>query len=190
SVRHVRDSLATMRTRSALERRWIVRFMTGPVLMVLLAGVVGHSQPGGLSSPEPPGAVTVPGRVVDGVTFVAAGALGVALGDVVTTAGDVLTWRGSEGVATFFLGSADALLQRPRNGGPDERALSAPPLLVPGGSQDDVGDWLLPLDAVQLVGVAADWVGGLVYLRLPGGENVVVAIVIDAVQDDASFLPA
>jgi len=128
--------------------------------------------------------------VVDGVTFVAAGALGTALGDVVTTAGGVLTWRGSEGVATFFLGSADALLQRPGDGGPDDWALAAPPLLAPGGSQADVGDWLLPLDAVQLVGVAAGWIDGQVYLHLPKGESVAVATATDAVQDDASFMPA
>lgn len=148
------------------------------VALLLVAHGVGPvlAQPVAAGETETHVDASVPGQVVDGVTFVAAGPLATALGDVVTAAGGVLTWRGSEGIATFFIGSADALLQRPLNGGPDDWALSTRVRLVAGGSQDQVGDWLLPLDAVQLVGVANQWVGDLVTLHTPSGSLLMIDI--------------
>lgn len=157
-------------------------------LVLLLAAPVGLAQSDPPEASEPgtpnppaaaatsPGATGIAGDVVAGATYIGAGALATALGDVVTAAGGVLTWRGAEGVATFFLGSADALLQRPQDGGPDEWALSAPPLLSAGGVATDPFDWLLPLDAVQLLGVATTAIDEQVYLYLPGGAVATVAV--------------
>lgn len=162
--------------RSAAVAALLVTHGAGPV----------RAQPGGAGQTEARSSSSVPGRVVDGVTFVAAGPLATVLGDVVTAAGGVLTWRGSEGVATFFIGSSDALLQRPQNGGPDDWALSTRVQLVTGGSQDLVGDWLLPLDAVQLVGVATRWVGDLVTLHTPSGALLTIDITTGDAQGDAA----
>src|SRR5690606_10457743 len=147
----------------------------------------------------------VTGALRGGVTYVEASSLSVALGHVVIADGGTLTWRGGEGVATFFAGSADALLQRPGDGGPSEWALSAPVELergaaraapAPAGSllpldpaqllaaaADDApgagpgpAGWLLPLDAVQLLGVAAEERPGGAVLIGPGGEELVVAV--------------
>jgi hypothetical protein len=158
-------------------------------LAVLIAGSATAGPPGATpANAGPPAAVpanvgapaaSITGRVIAGVTYVDAGALATALGDVVTAAGGVLTWRGAAGVATLFLGSADALVQRPLDGGPDEWALSAPPLLSQGGSAADPSAWLLPLDAVQLLGVIALAEGELVSLQLPGGALLVVALASD-----------
>src|SRR5690606_2451403 len=71
------------------------------------------------------GEQVVRGLALRGAEYVDAASLAAALGDVVTAGGDSLTWRGAEGVATFFAGSADALLQRPGDGGADDWALSA-----------------------------------------------------------------
>ncbi len=121
----------------------------------------------------------VTGAVRGGVTYVAAASLAVALGDVVTSDGATLTWRGAEGVATFFAGSADALLQRPGDGGPAEWALSAPVLREAGsgaGGDGGAAGWLLPLDAVQLLGVAAEEGPGGTALYGPGGVRMSVTL--------------
>ena len=120
----------------------------------------------------------VTGALRGGVTYVEASSLSVALGHVVTADGGTLTWRGGEGVATFFAGSADALLQRPGDGGPSEWALSAPVVLERGaaGAAPGPAGWLLPLDAVQLLGVAAEERPGGAVLIGPGGEELVVAV--------------
>src|SRR5690606_812199 len=169
SVRHERDSLATMRR--ALPA----------ALVMLLTVATGWAQPdqSGAASQSSmtgagPGSAAVPaagiaGSVVSGITCVRAGALATALGDVVPAAGGVLTWRGAEVVATFFLGAADALVRRSQDGGADDSALSAPPLLTTAGDQNDPSDWLLPLDAVQLLGVTATPLAGQVFLGLPTG---------------------
>lgn len=140
-------------------------------------GGAGTAGAGAMSANPRPGTPQITGAEIAGVTYVDAGALATALGDVVRAAGGVLTWRGSEGVATFFLGSADALLQKPLTGGPDDWALSAPPLLKAGSSGAEASGWLLPLDAVQLLGVAASEVAEQVYLHLPGG---VMAVLVPA----------
>src|SRR5690606_14340873 len=131
----------------------------------------------------------VTGALRGGVTYVEASSLSVALGHVVTSDGETLTWRGAEGVATFFAGSADALLQRPGDGGPVEWALAAPVLLEDGSEGEGAAEaasageapggasgWLLPLDAVQLLGVAAEEGPGGVTLLGPGGEELVVTV--------------
>jgi hypothetical protein len=123
------------------------------------------------------------GHLIAGVTYLDAGALATALGDVVTAAGGVLTWRGAAGVATLFLGSADALLQRPLTGGPDDWALSAPPLLTSAGAASDPSAWLLPLDAVQLLGVTATALGDQVYLQFPDGTLLAVMFGSDGTSD-------
>ncbi|HLU82882.1 MAG TPA: hypothetical protein VKZ43_05725 [Trueperaceae bacterium] len=160
------------------------------LLLVLLSlTTLVHAQADGAGAPQAAGqnavGATEPGHGVPiiagteiaGVTYVDAGGLASALGDVVTAAGGVLTWRGDQGVATFFLGSADALLQQPLTGGPDDWALSAPPLLKAGSSGVDPAGWLLPLDAVQLLGVAATQLDEQVYsLHLPSGAVVRLAL--------------
>ncbi len=117
----------------------------------------------------------VDGAVFSGVTYLEARSLALVLGDVVTVVDDTLTWRGQEGVATFFAGSAVALLQRPGDGGPTEWPLSAPvrsvDAAVPGGE-----DWYLPLDAAQLLGVAAEEVGGVVTLHTPSGDRLDIVL--------------
>lgn len=114
----------------------------------------------------------VAGAVRGGVTYVEAASLALALGDLVTAAGGTLTWRGAEGVVTFFAGSAEALLQRPLDGGPAEWSLSAP-VLVEGGGSGAAG-WLLPVDAVQLLGVAAEEGPTGARLWSPAGEELTV----------------
>lgn len=130
---------------------------------------------------------TLPGLVLSGVEYVDAAALALTLGDVVTANGGILTWRGAEGVVTFFAGSADALLQRPGDGGADDWSLSAPvetgvaefragseaptgagPAVVPGAA----AGWALPLDAVQLLGVAFELTPGGVLLHGPSGQDL------------------
>jgi len=171
-------------------------------LVMLLTVATGWAQPdqSGAASQSSmtgagPGSAAVPaagiaGSVVSGITYVRAGALATALGDVVTAAGGVLTWRGAEVVATFFLGAADALVRRSQDGGADDSALSAPPLLTTAGDQNDPSDWLLPLDAVQLLGVTATPLAGQVFLGLPTG--VLLAVVIgteEAAGPTATFDP-
>ncbi len=129
-------------------------------VLVLVAGSSSHAQR------------AVPGALVGGATYVEAAALAAALGDVVTSAGDALTWRGASGVATFFSGSSEALLQRPGDGGPSEWALSAPVVLR--GSP--TAGWLLPLDAVQLLGLTAEDGPDGAVLHGPGGELYEVAL--------------
>lgn len=130
-----------------------------------------------------------------GVRYVEAASLAVALGDVATVAEGALTWRGAQGVATFFLGSSQALLQAPGSAGPDEWALSAPVLrfgpdelerLASAPPAHASAGWMLPLDAVQLLGVAAEGAegafvtgfSGVITLHLPGGG--VSALVLPA----------
>lgn len=159
-------------------------------LVVLLAAPAGLARDGTAGETivrETIASAVIAGVEVDGVTYVDAGALAGALGDVVTAAGGVLTWRGTEGVATFFLGSADALLQRPQDGGPDDWALAAPPLLSEGGVVVDPFEWLLPLDAVQLLGVATTALGEQVYLQLPGGAVLAVVIGTDAGSEQSGL---
>ncbi|HZJ09798.1 MAG TPA: hypothetical protein VFD39_08895, partial [Trueperaceae bacterium] len=98
-----------------------------------------------------------------------------ALGDVITRGDGVLAWHGAEGVVTFFAGSADALLQRPGNAGPDEWVLSAPVL----DNASALG-WALPLDAVQLLGVAFAESGGELRLHSPAGETYRLVAVPEA----------
>ncbi len=126
-----------------------------------------------------------------GVRYVEAASLAVAMGDVATVDGDVLTWRGAEGIATFFLGSSQALLQAPGSGGPDEWSLSAPVLraraaelarLAMSPPEHAAAGWLLPLDAVQLLGVATDNAGGLTLLHLPNELTAVLLLPTPAVQ--------
>src|SRR5690554_6765793 len=117
----------------------------------------------------------VAGAERGGATYVEARSLAVAFGDVVTAAGDTLAWRGAEGVVTFFAGSAEALLQRPGDGGPSEWALSAPVARDPAADAAG-GGWLLPLDAVQLLGVATVEGPDGPVLHAPNGEVLVVTL--------------
>lgn len=138
---------------------------------------------------------TVDGLEVAGVMYVEAGSLAFALGDVVTVTDETLTWRGEEGVATFFAGSSVALLQRPGDGGPTEWPLSAPVFVAAaaarGDPPDSVGEppvatgrvaaawdrgWYLPLDAVQLLGVAAEESAGEVVLYSPDGATLKIVL--------------
>lgn len=96
----------------------------------------------------PSAAQSVAGELVDGVPYLDLAALAHHLGVVMTAMDDVATWRGAAGVATFFLGSADALMQRPGDAGPVDQALAAPVLVR-------AGIWLVPLDAAPLLGVDA-----------------------------------
>ena len=162
-----------------------MRLRVWAALLTLLLVMQCLAQPGGSGAAGTRDGPSIPGRVVEGVTFVAAGALASATGDVVTAAGGVLTWRGAEGVATFFLGSADAVLRRPQDGGPSDWALSAPPVLAEGGSREDPGAWLVPLDAVHLLGVATDWVGDAAYLHLPSGVRAPLVLAGDAGEVDS-----
>lgn len=120
---------------------------------------------------------TVEGEVIASVTYVEAHSLAMVLGDVVTVTGKTLTWRGREGVATFFDGSSVALLQRPGDGGPTEWPLSAavradrPESGGVGGS-----GWYVPLDAVQLLGVATQERDGEVILYAPDGSRLEVVV--------------
>jgi len=124
-----------------------------------------------------------------GATYVEARSLAVALGDVVTAAGDTLTWRGAEGVVTFFAGSAEALLQRPGDGGPSEWALAAPVARDPAAMDAAGGGWLLPLDAVQLLGVATVEGPDGPVLHAPNGEVLVVALPAPAPTAGDEFGP-
>lgn len=120
-----------------------------------------------------------------GVRYVEAASLAVSMGDVATVDGEVLTWRGVQGVVTFFLGSSVALLQAPGSGGPDEHSLSATVRTIQASElarlsmqlpDHPAAGWLLPLDAVQLLGVANDEVGGLSLLHLPNGATTGVQL--------------
>lgn len=126
-----------------------------------------------------------------GVRYVEAASLALAMGDVATVDGDVLTWRGAEGIATFFFGSSQALLQAPGSGGPDEWSLSAPVLragaaelarLATPPPEHAAAGWLLPLDAVQLLGVATDNAGGLTLLHLPNELTAALLLPTPAAQ--------
>lgn len=131
---------------------------------------------------------SVTGTISAGVTYVEARSLAVALGDVVTVAGGTLTWRGEEGVATFFSGSSVALLQRPADAGPTEWPLSA---AVRAGDGSGADGWFLPLDAVQILGVAAEETAGEVLLHSPSGERLTIVVpappVTGSDQEDASW---
>jgi hypothetical protein len=116
---------------------------------------------------------TVEGEVRGGAVYVDAASLAVALGHVVTSDGPTLTWRGPEGVVTFFGGSSEVLLQRPGDGGPQEWSLAAPAVAGPGGG---AAGWLLPLDAVQLLGVAAEETPDGAALHGPGGETILLTL--------------
>ncbi len=148
---------------------------------------------GAQATPQP--AVTASPQVLAwesaGALYVEAASLALALGDVVTATVDALTWRGADGVATYFLGSSLALLQTPGSGGPDEWALSAPVLRLSGGELGllpaapppaPAAGWLLPLDAVQLLGVAtvdADPTSRQTpALALPGGRTAELALAV------------
>lgn len=130
-----------------------------------------------------------------GVDYVDAASLAAALGDVVTHGDGILTWRGSEGVATFFAGSADALLQRPGDAGADDWALSAPvigassPVAPPstGGASASAPafGWALPLDALQLLGVAFEMTPSGLLLHLPDGRDLPVVAVAEAPEASA-----
>lgn len=123
-----------------------------------------------------------------GVTYVDAAALALALGDVVTAGDEILTWRGAEGVVTFFAGSAEALLLRPGDGGADEWALSSPVLAsvdeLAGLAEQEsaaplaaaAAGWALPLDAVQLLGVAFDATGAGAVLHTPAGRSLALVV--------------
>ncbi len=119
---------------------------------------------------------TVDGLDVAGVTYVEAGSLAFALGDVVTVTDETLTWRGEEGVATFFEGSSVALLQRPGDAGPTEWPLSAAVFAAGGSSGVGGVGWYLPLDAVQLLGVAAEESAGEMILYAPNGARLDIVL--------------
>ncbi len=107
----------------------------------------------------------VVGGTIGGVPYVEAGSLARRLGVVMTALDGVLTWRGEAGVATFFAGNAEALVQAPGDAGPTEHALSAPVVL-----RD--GSWFLPLDAAPLLGVNAVLDGLGARLEFPDGQSV------------------
>ena len=118
---------------------------------------------------------TVEGAFLDGVTYVEARSRARGRGAGVTVTGEKLTWRGHEGIATFFDGSSVALLQRPGDGDPTEWPLSAPVYTdVPSAAEGS--GWFLPLDAVQLLGVAAEERGGPVTLYAPDGSRLDIAL--------------
>ena len=127
------------------------------------------------------------GVVLQGTTYLDAASLRIALGDLVSEGGGILTWRGAQGVVTFFAGSADALLQTPGNAGPDDWALSAPVLadMAPLATQDPGAPallgaagagWVIPLDAVQLLGVAFERHGDGVVLHAHSGSFEVTMV--------------
>lgn len=82
-----------------------------------------------------------------GTLYVELTTLARASGAVATSDGTALTFRGAQGVVTFFAGSSDALQQRPGDPGPVDVSLSAPVIEVD-------SDWWAPLSALDLLGVA------------------------------------
>ncbi|MFO7545707.1 MAG: hypothetical protein R6W77_09450 [Trueperaceae bacterium] len=124
-------------------------------------------------------AQNVAGRAFDGVPYVDVASLALRLGVVTTALDDVLTWRGGAGVATFFRGSADALVQAPGDGGPSEHALSAPALV-----QD--GRWFLPLDAAPLLGLDAAVDAAGARLELPDGRVLVLDLSVTSASAEAT----
>ncbi len=110
-----------------------------PALVLLLALAASGAQ-------SPLGRSLRAARSV-GTLYVELTTLARAIGAVATSDGAALTFRGAEGVVTFFAGSSDALQQRPGDPGPVEVSLSAPVLEVD-------SDWWAPLSALDLLGVA------------------------------------
>lgn len=90
-----------------------------------------------------------------------------AAGVVATDAGTTLTYRGPNGVVTFFAGSSTLLQQLPGDAGPTETAVSVP-LVVDGR------DWWAPLDALEYLG--AQPLDGATALRLADGSVAALAI--------------
>lgn len=185
SARRPRVSLAGMPSgpRQLTPLRTAISF-TAALLLQLAASALAQTGP----QPAQPGAQVLAWESA-GALYVEAASLAVALGDVVTATGDALTWRGADGVATYFLGSSHALLQAPGSGGPDEWALSAPVLklepdelsrLAAPPPPAPAAGWLLPLDAVQLLGVATvvaqSMPAATPSLRLPNGGVVALAL--------------
>lgn len=102
-----------------------------------------------------------------GTVYVAVQPLALALGVVATTNANSLTWRGQQGVVTFFDASPGALLQAASGGEPQELSLSAPVRVLG-------HEWFVPLDALQLLGLVlpADLTSAPQALILPSGREV------------------
>lgn len=110
---------------------------------------------------------SLPALTEAGSVYVAVQPLARALGVVATVNANSLTWRGHQGVVTFFGASSEALLQAASGGEPQEWSLSAPVRVI------DL-EWFVPLDGLQLLGLAlpADLGFAPTALPLPGGREV------------------
>lgn len=108
-------------------------------------------------------------------TYVEVAALARAMGVVAHADGNVLTWRGTNGPATLFASSADALMHFPGDAGPTDVALAAPVLVV-------TGAWYVPLDTLPLFGIEVPPFGGRLE-RLPLGSGR--ELVLDYVSVEA-----
>lgn len=109
-------------------------------------------------------AQTLPAVNRSGVIYVDALALARALGVVATPQAGSLTWRGALGAITLFEDSPELLT--PGAGGTRELSLSAPVL------RED-GDWLLPLDALSVLGAGSPHpLPRPVSVQLPSGEEL------------------
>lgn len=110
---------------------------------------------------------SVPALLESATVYVAVEPLALALGVVATTNANSLTWRGQQGVVTFFEASPEALLQAANGGEPLEWSLSAPVRIVNQA-------WFVPLDAVQLLGLLLpdDLGAAPTALTLPGGREM------------------
>lgn len=196
SPKRLTVSLAAMPSgRRRGERRTPRRRVRNTVSAFLLALLLGWSAP---ALAQGGSATVVLATVVKGTTYLDVSSLALALGDVVTPGAGILTWRGEQGVVTFFAGSADVLLQSPGNAGPDDWVLSAPPLddlkvrATSGASglkrQATAEGWAIPLDAVQLLGVAfEETAAGLVLHAAAGSFTVALAAapVADSAETEA-----
>ncbi len=109
----------------------------------------------------------LPAAVEAGTVYVSLQPLARALGVVATPNANSLTWRGHQGVVTFFDAAPEALLQAASGGEPQEWSLSAPVHVVG-------NEWFVPLDALQLLGLALPTNLGSAptSLTLPGGRDV------------------
>lgn len=152
----MRASLPPYLARCARARRGRRRALLATLLLVSLLQVAAAQV-----------ATAVPAFERGGTLFVGATSLARAMGVVATAAGNAFTWRGDEGVVTLFAGSADALTQLPGALDATEWALSAP--VVTAGDE-----WFVPLDALQLLGVALPPDPGALpgWLTLPDGRRL------------------
>lgn len=109
----------------------------------------------------------LPAVMEAGTVYVAVQPLALTLGVVATVNANSLTWRGQQGVVTFFADSPEALLQAASGGAPQEWSLSAPVRVL---NQE----WFVPLDGLQLLGLAlpADLTSAPTALSLPAGREV------------------